>query len=254
MSTPDILFPSGVRSQLPNTPEEQQAVRFFKELGDQRVLWLQDPDDPDRSAFVAASPAIALQWICRKAAKKDVLAYVRKRAVPPEEEETASTSPSKRAKHVHTTTSRTKRTNAKAVDDAKEFFRSIWHNSQEAVADARKEDAFTRERAQWLQYAGKQPEAKGAGTSTVGEAIRRATAVGNAEAIRDFQLSLRHWRASHTALPASSQALTSTPWADCQSVVPAETMRELRDGPPSQRVRYHYLRVESAEQLGAGLS
>jgi hypothetical protein len=56
------------------------------------------------------------------------------------------------------------------------------------------------------------------------EAIRRATAVGNAEAVRDLQLTLRHLRACPVALPSASQA-TGT---DTPSLVSSEMMIALR--------------------------
>lgn len=238
-------------------------MRAIKGLGDQRVVWLQDPDDPAVSVFVAANPGLALQWICREASKKAVMAYVRQsrkrereagsHSEPEEDMPTSDTpcAPSKRAKHTVTTTSNSRRANAKTEQDIKAFYRSIWHNSQEAEHDVRREDAFTRARASWLAFAGKQPEAQTAGTASVSEAIRRATAVGNAEAMRDLQLLLRHWRARHAAEPSSSQAPASSLSQMQQPTT--ETMIALRDGSASLRARYHYLRVESAEQLGAGL-
>jgi hypothetical protein len=75
-----------------------------------------------------------------------VLAYIRKRTHASNRE--AGPPPSKKAKLIHTTTNRTKRHNAKTVDDAKVFYRSVFHNSQEAEADAKQQDAFSQERAQ----------------------------------------------------------------------------------------------------------
>jgi hypothetical protein len=246
MSQPDVLFQPQITSQLPSTPEEQRAVELIQALGEQRVLWLQDPDHPERSAFVAASPAIALQWICQKAQKKNVLEYVRKRARTPDSSAGESSSP-KRARVK--TTNRTKEHLTKTVDDAKVYYRSIWHNSQEAEDHARKDDAFTRERARWLQYVGKQPEAQGAGAG-VAEAIKRAVAVGNSEAVRDLQLMLRHWRSRYAWTPSSSQARL----AEGATPSTSTSMMALRDGSPKHRARYHYLRYETAEQLGAGLA
>lgn len=263
MGAHDLLFPLCPEGQLPHTPEEQQAVRVIRELGNERVFWLQDPDDPATSAFVAASPGLALEWICREVPQKAVLTYVRqssrkRRRADAESQRSrsesgASDTPSvarKQAKHTVTTTSHSRQANAKVEQELKAFYRNLWHNSQEAEQDAHKADAFTRERASWLSFAGKQPEAEGAGVGHVSEAIRRATTVGNAEAIRDLQLMLRYWRARHTepCLPASqSQAQT-------QMLATTDMMMALRDGPVTLRARYHYLRVESAEQLGAGLN
>jgi hypothetical protein len=44
---------------------------------------------------------------------------------------------------MHTTTNRTKRYNAKIVDDAKVFYYLVFYNLQEVEADAKQQDAFS---------------------------------------------------------------------------------------------------------------
>jgi hypothetical protein len=116
-------------------------------------------------------------------------------------------------------------------------YRAFFSNSQEVESDVREESKFNRERANWLRFAGKQPEAKRAGTSAVAELVRRASVVGNAEAIEDFQMTLLDWR-------KSAKALSSNPAPDALAMCRTSSI-------PDERFRYHYQQCQRAESLGA---
>ena len=69
-------------------------------------------------------------------------------------------------------------------------YRAFFSNSQEVESNVREESRFNGKQAQWLRFAGKQPEVKRADTSAVAQIVRRATVIGSAEAIEDLQTAL----------------------------------------------------------------
>lgn len=248
MSDLETLFPSSGLKRLAQTQEELETLATRRVLGDEDVVWLLDPSNPTRSMFVAPDPAAALRWICRAAVQKPLLDSVRALTKRPRDEDGANedgtngpSSNSRVTKQARGTSSNTRRAEQRRQQEAKQVYRDIWHNSQEAERNALEEDAFNLERASWLRFAGQQSEAKSVGTVAMAEAIRRATTVGNSDALRELQLSLQHWRAQYAdsqAPPASQRPSQGLIW-------PSEQGRR------NERSRYHYRHLQQCEQLGA---
>ena len=256
MASVATLFPQGTGSTLADTPEEQEAVQAVARLGGRRVLWLEDPNT-DTTTFVAPNPEAALRWICHATSKKAIIQFLEQLRKHAREEGSSADDATDAdaegaADNELTSANRKRRAEKKKEQEAKEVYRDAWHNSQELVRKRRDEEAFTEERASWLAYASEQPESQGVGSSVMSEMIRRATTVGNSEAVQDLQLALRHWRQRHAEPTlALSQASQTTAPGTIRSL---RRQARARGSHPDVLARYHYLRVEDAEQMGAGLA
>ena len=244
MSDVATLFSSCDLKKLAETAEELQTLAAVDHLGEEEVCWLLDPLNPDRSTFVAPTPWAALQWICRVARQKPLLKSVRdlkkrSRAEGDSDEDSDGSRPSKQARSGGS--SNTRSAEQKRQLEAKLQYRDFWHNSQEAQRNAREEDVFNNERAKWLRFAGAQPEGKGVGSAAIAEVVRRATTVGNSDALRELQLGLQNWREQHAEQVSapSSQRLS-------QTLVRRPAQRQGRSSS-----RYHYRHLKKCEQLGA---
>lgn len=244
MSDVATLFSSCDLKKLAETAEELQTLAAVDHLGEEEVCWLLDPLNPDRSTFVAPTPWAALQWICRVARQKPLLKSVRdlkkrSRAEGDSDEDSDGSRPSKQARSGGS--SNTRSAEQKRQLEAKLQYRDFWHNSQEAQRNAREEDLFNNERAQWLRFAGAQPEGKGVGSAVMAEVVRRATTVGNSDALRELQLSLQNWREQH-----AEQVSAPSSQRPSQTLVRRLTQRQGRSS-----TRYHYRHLKKCEQLGA---
>jgi len=244
MSDVATLFSSCDLKKLAETAEELQTLAAVGHLGEEEVCWLLDPSNPNRSTFVAPTPWAALQWICRVARHKPLLKSVRdlKKRSHEEgdsDEDSDGSRPSKQARSGGS--SNTRSAEQKRQLEAKLQYRDFWHNSQEAQRNAREEDVFNNERAKWLRFAGAQPEGKGVGSAAIAEVVRRATTVGNSDALRELQLGLQNWREQHAEQVSapSSQRLS-------QTLVRRPAQRQGRSSS-----RYHYRHLKKCEQLGA---
>jgi hypothetical protein len=153
---------------------------------------LEDTVEPVQ-AFVAHTPDIALEWICRQVSKAHLMQVINRVYDDPDEDVSdESQPPAKRARHQKETT--TRQVNKRLKEQMDNALLEAIASTQDLVAARRTEITYSAEEQKYRNFA---KQLHGAGISEVAEMIIRAGAIGTFACLQDWRVVLETWREVH---------------------------------------------------------